>query len=295
MPFKQEDLEEALEQYNHKAVQLQCDECVKDLYRMPEEKTIPELEKIMKALRQKRMFKAMVIIGDACMRTEKNSFTIQRLFAQGLIERGLFTAALAVLHDLKKDTQASDKEKAEDENAEAYGLIGRVYKQLFVNAASPKQTLSKNFIQHALNSYHEKYKENPQKHLYHGINAVALAVRAANDEINLSDTPDIEITSLDLIRQVELNKAEKIRDGKKSEPWDLAVAVEANVALQRYTEALTWAQEYTQSDGDAFEFASTARQLTEVWQLDKIVDGNAQLILSIVRAALLKKHGGNVI
>jgi trypsin-like peptidase len=84
--------------------------------------------------------------------------------------------------------------------------------------------------------------------------------------------------------------------------WDLAIRMEANVALglnennvkerkEYFKKAHQTAFDYINSaDADAFEIASTIRQFTEVWQLDdKTPPGD--YLLPILNAGYLKKQG----
>jgi hypothetical protein len=74
--------------------------------------------------------------------------------------------------------------------------------------------------------------------------------------------------------------------------FELATFVEAHLALGQFPEAIKRAKMYAESkDADAFEIASTLRQMEEVWRLrDDQPPGD--LILPTLRAALLQRQGG---
>jgi hypothetical protein len=86
--------------------------------------------------------------------------------------------------------------------------------------------------------------------------------------------------------------------GKRNEPppthmpaFDVATALEALIALGRYPEAQVAAVEYAGlPDADEFEFASTLRQMEEVWQFDEKSEPGSWL-LPILRAARLRRKG----
>ncbi len=288
MSFNLQTLEGAIDLNDKSLVASLCDELVKEIYHQPDQYDIAVLEKIMKDLRAKRMFPSMVKIGDASLQNGKASLKIRRQFAQALIEEKLFTAALQVLNDISRDLKDMTDALSVFERNEALGLTGRVYKQLYVTANNPDHPYAKEFIKNAINAYMQVYRIDPSVYLWHGINAVAMAARATSDGI---EVPGIDIKS---ISQNILQTISEREATEKSDAFDLATAVEACIALQQPKEAIAWLNKYIQwPQADAFEFASTLRQFTEVWQLEK---DNAELqqIIPILRGALLKKEGGTV-
>ena len=265
-----------------------CDQLVKELYHQPDQFSVNDLENTMKGLRAKRMIHLMVRLGDACLQTSRNSLKIRRQFAQSLIEEKLFTGAMEILDDIIEDTRASTDPVSLFERREAYGLTGRLYKQLYVIADNPALPSSVVFLKKALSAYYDIYLSDPNTWLWHGINSVAMAARAKSDKIAIDaiDTDAIAGNILQLIANMEANE--------KASAFDLATAVEACVALKKPKEAMEWVNKYIQFPGaDAFEFASTLRQLTEVWRLDTDKTELQQLI-PVIRGALLKKEGGTI-
>jgi hypothetical protein len=70
--------------------------------------------------------------------------------------------------------------------------------------------------------------------------------------------------------------------------------MEANVALGDWQAALTAAGDYVNDpELDAFEFASTLRQLQEVWGLSSDRDPGASLVAAL-RAAVVSRVGGEI-
>ncbi len=265
-----------------------CDELVKELYNKPDQFTLPQLEKLMKDLRAKRMFSSMVKIGDACIQNGKTSLKIRKQFAQALIEEKVFSAALHELDEIIQFTDNVTDPASLFERREALGLTGRVYKQLYVLADNPAHPSAKEFIKRSITAYMQVYESNPSSYLWHGINAVAMASRGKAD--------GIEVPGID-IKGISGNILQLVADkdaSEESSAFDLATALEACVALQQPNEAIEWLNKYIQStEADAFEFASTLRQLTEVWRLEKDNSGLQQIIPAL-RGALLKKEGGTL-
>lgn len=74
----------------------------------------------------------------------------------------------------------------------------------------------------------------------------------------------------------------------------LATAAETCVALNKPEEALKWLSGYARMPYcDAFELASTLRQLEEVWQLD-LKSSMGQYLLLLLRSELMKRKGGQL-
>jgi hypothetical protein len=246
--------------------------------------------KILGALRRKSYFEPMERVAEALHFTSQDDAQIRRQYAQALIDQRKLTGAVYVLGSLIEHTAALDPQ----ENAEARGLLGRVYKQLYVNAvnADPKASvlaLSRRNLQRAVDAYLGVYRSDPARHLWHGINAVALAARAAKDGVPLRDCPE----PIPLAHEILATLA--ARGPRKELPaWDLATGAEAALAVGDPEGAVLWIGQYIQGeDADAFELASTLRQLTEVWGLtiDKMP---GSLLLPVLQARLLQRSGGLV-
>ena len=82
---------------------------------------------ILGVLRRRRHFLLLQRTADAFIQTGLDNPTIRRQYAQALIDRENLTAAVAVLDRLIGKTAGQGRE-----DAEARGLLGRAYKQMFV-------------------------------------------------------------------------------------------------------------------------------------------------------------------
>ncbi len=280
-----------LKTYNKKAVEEICKELIKQLYTSDESFEAGDAEKIMQQLRNKRIFYLMQKLGDALIQTGRHTYKIRRQYAQALINQNNLTAAMAILKELVADTSkaAGDTTNAKFENTEARGLLGRIYKQLYINAKSPQANHCINYIKEAIRYYLDVYTGEPELYTWHGINAVALLKRADADSIQMVGFPLAD----DLARSV-LQTIQERYDVQKADAWDFATAAEACVALNNPDEALEWISGYARMPYcDAFELASTLRQLEEVWRLDMSSEAG-RLLLPLLRAELIKREGGNV-
>ncbi|HET9598306.1 MAG TPA: serine protease [Anaeromyxobacteraceae bacterium] len=212
---------------------------------------------------------------------------VRRQYAQAVIDRGNPEKAIDTLEALVEATRVGDP----GEHAEAVGLLGRVYKQLYVDAvnADPGQRVSplvQGHLRRALEYYSSVYDSAPTQHLWHGINAVALLARAAADGVAPGGTPR------DLAAMASAILAEVASRGDAADTWDRATAMEACVALGRHGDALVWMARYVASKGaDAFELNSTLRQLREVWRL-VIGEPPGVELLPLLEAHLIRAQGG---
>lgn len=276
-----------LKTYNTNAVNEICNNLINSLFESDETFDLKDAGKIMQLLRGKRMFALMQKVGDALIQTGRVTSKIKRLYAQALIDQNMYTAAIAVLNELDKETSVTaDNAEIIFENSEAKGILGRVYKQLYVNAKSPKASHSVNYIKKAIEHYLGVYNGQPGR-TWHGINAVALIKRAERDGIVITGFPPAYQLATSVLQTI----TEKL-DEQTADAWDFATAAEACVALEEPEKALEWLSGYARMPYcDAFELASTLRQLQEVWQLD-MTSEMGRLLLPILRAELMKREGG---
>lgn len=276
------DLTQKVEAFDKEGADALCQKFIAHISQSGDLYPADEAGRILKLLRKKRMFKLLQSVADALIMTGQDAPEVRRLYAQGLIDQDSMTAALGVLDGLIRDTQDNPVE-----NAEARGLKGRLYKQLYVNAKDSAGERNKLNLERAVRSYFEVYESNPKEHLWHGINVAALLLRARRDKLTLEGFPAPEKLAQDILTVIE-----KKHEDSKAEQWDFATACEACVALNKTEEAKGWLGKYlTASYADAFELASTLRQLEEVWQVD-ITSELGKLVLTPLRAELLRREGG---
>lgn len=246
----------------------------------------PEFEarRVLQHLRNKRYFDLMQKVSDALIQCGQDAPQIRRQYAQSLLDQSNLTAAFNVLQALVADT-ANDR----GENAEARGLIGRAYKQLYVDANDSSSSRTRLALEQAVHWYHQVYASDPNNYLWHGINTVALLSRAERDGVSLTGFPDPTDLAKKILREIE----DKHLD-KKANMWDFATAAEACVALGKSEDALQWIVCYTREPlADAFELGGTLRQFTEVWQL-RLNSEPGTYILPVLRAELLRRQGSHI-
>lgn len=265
-----------------------CNELIKNV-ELGEELEPRIAKKVLGELRRKCYFDLMERVAESLRLSSQSSAQIDRQYAQSLIDQGKVPVAIGVLEMLI--AQTTD----EGEKAEARGLLGRIYKQLYVTAvnadpAAVTRKLIQLNLQRAVDAYSAVYRSDPDGHLWHGINTVALLWRAFRDGAPTpEDSPDPRQLAREILGFIEKRKTEG-----RLENWDLATAAEACVALARHKEALEWIRLYVEdeSKADAFELSSTLRQLKEVWRLTPDAEPGASLLPPLQAAALDRQGGG---
>jgi tetratricopeptide (TPR) repeat protein len=283
-------LKTAADAFDGKQVAALCKQLVAHLHSRCEPYPLSESRDILRTLRDKRHNHLLVSVGDAFLQTGQDAPRIRKLYAQALLDLGQLSAALAVLADLEKLCLA---QQDADELAETRGLMGRAYKQMYINAAASGSpgSLALEHLQQAIDSYGNVYRTD-KKLAWQGVNQAALLERARRDGVELSaNQADSAAIASEILRGIDDN-------AEAADLWQCATAAECCLALQDYTRCLDWIIHYTQDKqslaaADAFEYASTLRQFEEVWQLDDTHTEQGQ-ILSLLRSALLRQEGGCV-
>jgi tetratricopeptide (TPR) repeat protein len=224
----------------------------------------------LKPLRRKRYFDILLELADAIFASGQTDALARTYYAQALIDTGRPLAAIPEIRKLIAETAEGTRERFEAE-----GLLGRAYKQLYVKDGRPEDA------ERAFQAYNDVFKDHPLE-CWHGINAVALGHR----EKDLPLAADAAQRIFDAMRE----KIEIIETGG----WAYATAGEAALALGDVDRARKLYEAYAAFPwNDAFEIASSLRQLVEVWQLDETKPPGKD-ILPLLRGALLKREGGVV-
>ena len=242
----------------------------------------PGLGPVLAALRSLRLFHAVRGVADAFLTAHPDEAVAQRQYAQALIEDKELSGALQVLRYLAASTADSDPA----EHAEARGLIGRVYKQLYVDAPSAAPALRHERLRRAVEAYYDAYRESGDL-VWHGVNTVALLYRATIDGVPLPGLPDLR----DLAQEI----LETVLAREPLDAWDYATAMEVSVALGDVGAALGYGYQYAfLGDVSAFQLNSTLRQLEQVWDLDRGEGDPEQELVDLLRARLLELKGGTL-
>jgi hypothetical protein len=237
---------------------------------------------ILAALRKKRRFELMTPVAEAFILSGQNAPLIRHLYAQALIEQGILVAPEYVVQTLAFEPLEDDSQVAE-----AHGLLGRIYKQRFLNAERGSSKYARLFFERALAEYLQSYRLDPAHNYWHGINVVALLRRGQAHGIAVRHAPDPDTLAREILETLR-------HASSSSDAFDLATKLEALVAVGDDRAAESAALEYSRHpDLDAFEVGSMLRQFEDVWRLtDETAPGAT--ILPLLRAARLRSDGGSV-
>ena len=124
---------ERVEEYDRPGVEALCSILISHLRRRHDEYPKADARPILKNLRKNRYFDLMQKVADAMLQSGQDDPSVRTLYAQALLDQSVLTAAITVLDKLKKDT---DGNPPGEDYLETCGLIGRGYKQFYIDACA---------------------------------------------------------------------------------------------------------------------------------------------------------------
>ena len=236
----------------------------------------------LKVLRNKRQFRLLREYAEAVIGSGTSDFTVRRQYGQALIELKDFDTAITVLDALAEDTPPGH-----DENYEARGLLGRVYKQRYIDGGAT----NKDWLTTAITTYWEAFDEN-RGLIWHGINAASLLLRAVDDNVAVPPTDRPEQIAEQVLTIIDARESEARSKGDQLDVWDHATRVEAYVDLGKFDDALAALDAYLAHPGmEPFEVSSTYRQFDEVLRLRDSPIGS-RILNRLLETATRLRAGG---
>ena len=235
----------------------------------------------LQKLRQAREFMLMRRYAEAVLASGARQDKVRRLYAQGLIETKDYHHALQVLQSIIDEADSS-----RPEIFEAYGLVGRTYKQRYVEM-QPHQTGAAEMFQRAITAYETVYIWDPRQ-FWHGVNAASCMLRAERDGIAAASADRAKEIALQIVKDINgLSQVGAL------EVWDCASRVEALLALGQYDAAEQALDQYINHPAmTAFEVSSTFRQFDQVLQLGRSQPG--EKILARLQGAVQRYRTGKL-
>lgn len=223
------------------------------------------MRKAIGALNRARQFEYAKILGSAWHGAKGVDPTIQKQYAQALIELGALDEADALLAEGLDVASRSSDAQFIVEVSEYRGLRGRIRKQRFV------QTRDLNFLVASVDEYLVQYSAKGS--FYHGINVVALRMR---EEALGGEPRSGEPAARLAARVLDIAVAESAKP--EATPWPLATASEACLALHVAGQDLGWCDKaelwlyrfLNHRDIDPFSVESYGRQIREIWGGDPL-------------------------
>ncbi|MET7247462.1 TRAFs-binding domain-containing protein [Methylobacterium sp. EM32] len=238
---------------------------------------------LVEALRNAREYGAMGDLAEAVSRWDPTDPKNRRLYAQSLIDTGRATAAIDVLEAVTRRLPSTHPE-----HAEATGLLGRVYKQIFVDAGDKTSPGAREALRQAVAAYRTPWEAAPERNTWHGVNLVALLARARRLGLDVAPDLDPRTIAATIVRTLEAPPS------GTPDPWRLPTLAEASLALGDWDAVERHIRAYAaDADADAFLIAGTRRQFTEIWDLETI-DERGRGLVSILRARLLELSGSGL-
>jgi hypothetical protein len=237
---------------------------------------------LVEELRDARDYDRMGRLAEAVSRQDPKDPKNRRLYAQYLIDTGKATAAVDVLQPLARRLS-----KAHPEFAEATGLLGRAYKQVFFDAGDKSSESARAALKQAIAAYRKPFEEN-RANTWHGVNLVALLSRARR--LGLRTAPDLQ--PKEVAEQVVV-ALEATPEAERTE-WFLPTLAEASLGLNDWDAVERNVRAYAaDKKAKAFLIASTLRQFTQVWDLEA-TDDRGRGLVEILRARLTQLPGGGL-
>ena len=237
---------------------------------------------LVEELRNARDYDRMGRLAEAVSRRDPKDPKNRRLYAQYLIDTGKATAAVDVLQPLARRLP-----KDHPEFAEATGLLGRAYKQVFFDAGDKTSAGARDALKQAIGAYRKPFEES-RANTWHGVNLVALLTRARR--LGLRVAPDLKPKEV----AEEVVSALEATPEEQRDEWFLPTLAEASLGLDDWDAVERTVKKYAAAaDAKAFQVASTLRQFTEVWDLEA-TDERGRGLVATLRARLLELPGGGL-
>lgn len=248
---------------------------------------VEEALALLPELRDAREFHALLHLAEHLGRAGAADLLTRRLYAQALIETGSLCAAIDMLLRLLDDAPSGHREEAE-----ARGLLGRAFKQMFLDRADRKTSAALDAMRHAIGAYREQYERDGIRFTWHGVNVLALVAFARRHGL---EGVHADVSVARLAREL-LDALDAVAEEKR-DPWYLAtraeVALGLTLATGRAEPVESALAAYLQHTGlKAFYVASTLRQFTEVWELETSPKPEIRGLLDVLRIRLLQLPGG---
>ena len=230
--------------------------------RLPAAAAVP----VAKALRGQRQFKSVIALSEAWQHLPlQDDPPAQDLFlyrSQALIEEGLLDQAIDEMR-----ARINDFAPGGHQHAEAWGRLGRAFKQRYVDAKGAGDCAT---LLQAIGAYAEIARRNGNeetdltRYHWHEVNLIALTARAEMDGCDPGHDLDSATWARGLADRLEANIDTSPRDLM----WKLASLGECYVAMAQYARAGEIYRRYLAHPGmELFECTSSLRQLEEVWRL----------------------------
>ncbi len=287
----------ALDEQDYSTAGKLLDDLCDDLDRTARRIDAKAAQSVLASLRKHAWFDKLHHMAEKFEEYSRDDPQVCIYLAQARIELGEITGAIDGLLELKEQVESDLTEETlnpiqrgrlQKELGEIVGLLGRAYKQHYLNAKPSKTEPRLHDLNKALEFYGRGYRENLGDYIWQGMNYAALLTQRERVQQGKQRSKDAEV-----IAQEILDHIENLENDGPVQPWDLANKIESNLVLGKTPAAIEATKAYLDHPNtDAFQVQSTRRQLIEVWQLsDKKPPGDQ--ILPMMTARFIELGAGN--
>jgi len=256
---------------------------------------------LLAALRSHLAFEQIERVAAALDACGQDDPEVRRQLAQARLEvPGGITRAIAGLLPLEQEIEqrlAADdldtlaKRRLTFERGEVVGLLGRAYKQLYVDAVPNQAEPRTHDWEQSLAWYRKGYEAQWGDYLWHGINVVALVTHAERIQSGKRNAYPARKQAEAIVAALDASER-----AAPLGPWTLATRAEALLACGRTPDAIAAFRAYLDSPGlTAFNIYSTRRQLEQLYVLDADSPPGATILpMMTARMAELGVHDRRV-
>jgi hypothetical protein len=237
----------------------------------------PDVGKVrlaLKALNNQRLFAPSLDLAEHWATQRGFDPEVEKRRVQALIELSNFDRAESLALEALPKAKALGSVQADFEVGEYLGQLGRIAKQRFVQSGDIKQ------LELAIDWYAKRYLDSNDRPYFQGINIVALVAAMGRKHPSAKVAKDIQLPAL----AASVLKHVKGKIKKTSDPWLLATASEASLALGKSDAAELWLHRFLlHPETQAFHIESYSRQLREIWQGNSLADKTcADLLCDVI-------------
>lgn len=240
---------------------------------------VAEAREFLKTLRGRREFGKLITLAEALSRIDPRDFKVRSLYLQAIIESGMASAAVDVARAITGNVTPGHEALYEGQ-----GLLGRAFKQIFIDARVKGSDIARRAMADAIEAYREYYEADPPV-LWHGVNLLALLENCHRRGVDVPGAQNVKALANKLLMQLAQWPEEK-RD-----EWYYAMVAEASLGTKDWPVIQENLRKYV---NDArvgpFHLNGTLRQFSEIWNLGESEKGKA--VLDILRARMLTLENG---
>ena len=250
-------------------------------------------QRVLSILRAANWFREMETMASMFRSRGANYPEVRRQLAQAMIEQGNISSGIDELKQLEDELarQSQTDPFILDEYGETLGLLGRAYKQLYLNAAPISIEPRTYDYEQASKFYFEAFNKRVGDYRWSGVNYVAMqshSKRVGSGDPKATLSGEKAMLACKILDDIDKREAEK---GDLTF-WDYANQIECFLALGKDRPAIVATRKFLDSPSlDAFAVRSTLHQLSELWMLTED-ESPGDEILPMIKARFLEMGKG---